>query len=341
MNKLLSVVIPVYNVEKYIVRCLDSLLVPQQMLENLDIVIINDGTPDNSAVIAKEYEKKYPGVFRVIDQENRGHGGAWNHGTELAIGKYLFYLDSDDWFDTNQFIQLIKKLEKTDTDLVLINSKTYYAETDSYSKSNIISLIPDCVYDLNTFDWLHTPQVGNATYITHCIYRTAMLKPFLPIFLEKVRYDDIILEGLPIIIAQSFVYYDLCVYNYYKGRVGQSYDPAVRAKHYDDVTTVVKSTINFLQNYTPVEPSRRREFGIALYEGFVRHHYFEISCEPKGYAISRLQLWDDYVRENHYDVTPDIVMLHYRFLPFNVYWAWFKVYRFYKRTIGWIKRKTR
>lgn len=339
MNKLLSVVIPMYNVEKYITRCLDSLLIPQQQLEKLDIVIVNDGTPDNSAVIAKEYEKKYPKVFRVIDQENRGHGGAWNHGTELAVGKYLFYLDSDDWVDTDQFSQLVTRLESTDTDLVFINSQTYYAETDTYSKSNIISLTPNQVYDLNTFDWLHTPQIGNATYITHCIYKTQILKPHLPIFLEKVRYDDIILEGLPIVLAESFVYYDLRVYNYYKGRAGQSYDPAVRAKHYDDVTTVVKSTINFLQNNTPQKPSKRREFGIALYESFVRYHYFEISREPKAYAKSHLPLWDAYVRENHYSVKPDIVMRHYRVLPFELYWPWFKMYRFYTRTKGWIKRK--
>jgi glycosyltransferase involved in cell wall biosynthesis len=89
MDKLLSIVIPVYNVEKYIVRCLDSLLVPHEQFKLLDIVIINDGTPDDSAIIAKEYEKKFPEIIRVIDQENRGHGGAWNHGTELdaLVGK--------------------------------------------------------------------------------------------------------------------------------------------------------------------------------------------------------------------------------------------------------------
>ncbi len=79
----------------------------EKQLQLLDIVVINDGTPDNSAVLAKEYEKRYPGIVRVIDQENRGHGGAWNHGTELAVGKYLFYLDSDDWFETSELSKLI------------------------------------------------------------------------------------------------------------------------------------------------------------------------------------------------------------------------------------------
>ena len=76
MEKLLSIVIPVYKVEKYIDKCISSLLVPdKQQLQLLDIVVINDGTPDNSAILAKAYEKQYPGIVRVIDQENRGHGG--------------------------------------------------------------------------------------------------------------------------------------------------------------------------------------------------------------------------------------------------------------------------
>ena len=265
MDKLLSVVIPVYNVEKYIERCLDSLLIPQPQFELLDIVVINDGTTDKSAIIAQEYEKKYPEAIRVIDQENRGHGGAWNHGTELAIGKYLFYLDSDDWVNTDQFNQLVLQLKSNNTDLVFINSQKYYATTDTYTTHNIINIIPNEIYDLDFFDWLHIPQIPNATYITHCVYKTELLKPHLPIFLEKVRYDDISLEGLPILVSRTFVYYDLCIYNYFIGRVGQSFDPKVRAKHFDDVTTVLKSAIEFVKRHIPQTNAKRREFGINLY----------------------------------------------------------------------------
>lgn len=340
MQKLLSIVIPVYKVEDYIRKCIESLIVPdKEQFELLDIVIINDGTPDNSAVIAKEYEAKYPSVIRVIDQENRGHGGAWNHGTELAVGKYLFYLDSDDWFDTEQFSQLIAKLQNTDTDFVLVNSQTYYADTNRYDRSQIINLEENKVYDLNTFDWLHTPQIGNAIYITHCIYKTALLQKHLPLFVEKVRYDDIILEGLAIIISRTFVYYDLCIYNYYKGREGQSYDPKVRAKNYDDVTTVLKATLDFLKNNTPAEPSLRRDFGIQLYNDFVTYHYDEISRLPISYSKQHLKEWDEYVRTERNEVPLATVAKMYRALPFGLYITWFKCYRLYHRIIKWLSRK--
>lgn len=339
MNKLLSVVVPVYNVEKFIDKCLSSLIVPdKKQLELLDIVVINDGTPDNSALLAKVYEKKYPDIVRVIDQENRGHGGAWNHGTELAVGKYLFYLDSDDWVNTDQFNFLIGKLKDTDADLVLMNSLIYYAESDTYKRLDIISLEADRVYDLDTFDWLRTPQIGNATYITHCVYKTELFKPHLPIFLEKVRYDDIILEGLPLIVSRSFVYYDLCVYNYYKGRAGQSFDPAVRARNFNDVTANVKHAVEFLRNHMPKEHTKRWEFGQDLYESLIQYHYREISREPLGYANTKLKEWDEYVRNNHSSVQADSLMKCYRNYPFILYIIGFKVSRFITRGIRWIKR---
>lgn len=341
MKKILSIVIPVYNVEKYIGRCLDSLLIAQEQFELLDIVIINDGTKDNSAIIAKEYEKKYPEIIRVIDQENRGHGGAWNHGTELAVGKYLFYLDSDDWVNTDQFNQLVVKLRSNDTDLVFINSQKYYATTDSYSKHNIINIIPNEIYDLDVFDWLHTPQIPNATYIMHCIYKTELLKPHLPIFLEKVRYDDIILEGLPILVSRTFVYYDLCVYNYYIGRIGQSFDPKVRAKNFDDVTKVLKSAIEFVKMNIPKTTSKRCEFGRDLYESFIKCHYFEIANEPISYSKKHLIEWDAYVRENHNEVELDKLMKHYRRLPFFVFIVCFKIKRYYTRGLRWLKKYTK
>ena len=78
--------------------------------------------------------KNIENLIRVIDQENRGHGGAWNHGTELAVGKYLFYLDSDDWFDTSELSKLITYLGHCNTDMVMLDGQNYYAATDTYTE---------------------------------------------------------------------------------------------------------------------------------------------------------------------------------------------------------------
>ena len=84
MEKLLTIVIPVYKVEAYINKCLDSLIIDPALMEKMDVLIVNDGTPDNSAEMSREYVKRFPGVFRQIDKENGGHGSVWNLGVREA-----------------------------------------------------------------------------------------------------------------------------------------------------------------------------------------------------------------------------------------------------------------
>lgn len=333
MAKLLSIVIPVYKVEDYINKCLDSLLVPDEQLRLLDVVVINDGTPDKSALMAKEYERKYPDVFRVIDQENRGHGGAWNHGTELAEGKYLFYLDSDDWFDTGEFSKLISYLKHCDVDMVLLDRKKYYAQQDRYEDIVLVNMEPDFIYDANTYDWLGSGNGSNITYAHNTVYRTSMMKKYLPLFCEQVMYDDVSLQVIPISIAESFVYTKLNVYRYYIGRVGQSFDPKVRAKHGDHVTTVLKFVLAWMKKYQDIVPQNttRRAWFDDLWWAFGSHHYHELSLFPYKIAQPRLKEWDDYMRKEFPGVKVSDLVASYRKLPFPVYYIKYKVNRQYNR----------
>ena len=123
-SKLLTIVIPVYKVEKYIRQCMDSVIVPQTEMEQLEVIVVNDGTPDNSAKIAREYAEQYPETIRVIDKENGGHGSAWNVGLKMATGKYIRFLDSDDWL--SDLSVLITRLETLDVDLVFTHFNKYY-----------------------------------------------------------------------------------------------------------------------------------------------------------------------------------------------------------------------
>ena len=119
MQKLLTIVIPTYNMQNYLHRCLDSLLLPDKQMEQLEVLVINDGSKDKSSTIAHEYEAKYPNTFRVIDKENGNYGSCVNRGLKEATGKYIKVLDADDWFDTMNFEKYISFLAKTDADLVL------------------------------------------------------------------------------------------------------------------------------------------------------------------------------------------------------------------------------
>lgn len=117
MEKLLTIIIPVYKVEAYIRKCLDSIIIDPDLMSLMDVLIINDGTPDNSAEISREYVKRYPGIFRQIDKENGGHGSVWNLGVKEAFGKYVKFLDSDDWLENLD--KMLIKLKDTDVDLII------------------------------------------------------------------------------------------------------------------------------------------------------------------------------------------------------------------------------
>lgn len=104
----LSVIVPVYNVSGFLSRCLESLLRQGLMPEEYQVICVNDGSSDDSAAILEDYRTKYPGIFKVVTQNNQGLGGARNTGTALAQGEYVTYLDSDDYIIDNAYSYLLE-----------------------------------------------------------------------------------------------------------------------------------------------------------------------------------------------------------------------------------------
>ena len=119
MEKILTIVIPTYNMQDYLRRCLDSLIVPEEQMKQLEVLVINDGSKDNSSAIAHEYQDKYPDTFRVIDKENGNYGSCVNRGLKEATGKYIKILDVDNRYANEEFVDFLKILSEIDVDLVV------------------------------------------------------------------------------------------------------------------------------------------------------------------------------------------------------------------------------
>ena len=113
---MISIIIPIYNVEKYLPKCLDSVV--NQTYTELEIICINDGSPDNSLKILKEYQKKDSRI-KIINQENQGLAEARNTGIDNAKGKFIFFLDSDDWLPLNAIEKLCNKQKEKNADIVI------------------------------------------------------------------------------------------------------------------------------------------------------------------------------------------------------------------------------
>ena len=115
-NPLISVIVPVYNVEPYIRKCVESILA--QTHANLELILVDDGSPDNSGAICEEYAQKDPRVI-VIHQENTGQAGARNRGIALAKGEYIGFVDSDDWIAPDMYQTMLESAERNNCDLVI------------------------------------------------------------------------------------------------------------------------------------------------------------------------------------------------------------------------------
>lgn len=327
MKKILSIVVPVYNVEDYINKCLDSCLIykinengekvlDEQLMNHLEIIIVNDGTPDCSAELSRKYVERYPDFFRQIDKENGGHGSVWNLGLKEALGKYIRFLDSDDWLENLDL--LIQKLKNCDSDLVITPTLCHLPK-DELWVLNIMDMKFGKVYDADTFDWLNNRSHVN--YVCHhsCTYKTEILRQYLPLFLEKQPYDDMVLGAASKIGAKSLVAYGFIVYHYLMDRSGQSISEEFMMKNIGAKTKTMKHTIHFVEQH-PVDCKstkylyfRKRlpklyNFGYCGYFGFPYKTNKRLTKE-----------WDQWVMLNKPNIKTIFICL-YRILPYFIYW---------------------
>jgi len=336
MQKLLTIVVPVYKVEAYINKCLDSLIIEPELMEKMDVLIINDGTPDNSAEMSREYVKRFPGVFRQIDKENGGHGSVWNLGVQEAYGKYVKFLDSDDWLEN--LGAMIRKLEQTDADLIITSSISHCPGEELW-KLEIKDMEFDRVYDADRFDWLGNRSHGNYIFHHCAIYKTQMFRQYYPLFLEKQPYDDVILGAAPIIGAKTLVAWNLEVYQYLMDREGQSISLEVQRRNISAKIRVHQSTIAFIESHPISNPDSTKKtfFAAKLPKYYEFGHRILLDILPYQDAKRYSQEWDTWVKERNPQMRPRWIRL-YRALPFSLYWLVYhgfqKAVTFYKKTRG-------
>lgn len=227
MEKTLTIVIPTYNMQDYLRRCLDSLIVPEEQMKQLEVLVINDGSKDNSSAIAHEYQDEYPDTFRVIDKENGNYGSCVNRGLKEATGKYIKILDADDWFDNENFIQYIEMLNHTDADLI-VNDYCKVNENRNIIATIIYNLpASSFVFDNNTRNIFNKKnfQMHAAAYKLKNILNLGYKQT------EGISYTDQEWIYTPLLGVQIVAYFGKVLYLYLIGRVGQTMTPNILKKN--------------------------------------------------------------------------------------------------------------
>ena len=142
-DKILSIIVPSYNMEAYLPKCLGSLIIDdKELLQELDVIVVNDGSKDRTSELAHEFAANYPGVFRVIDKPNGHYGSCINAALPLVAGVFVKVLDADDWLDTEVLKSFLRTLLTSESsnekvDLFLTDFNYRYSETNTIQRFTI------------------------------------------------------------------------------------------------------------------------------------------------------------------------------------------------------------
>lgn len=243
--KTLSILIPTYNVSAYIGKCIESLLIDD--IDDLDILVINDGSKDNSSEIAHQYARRYPNSIRVIDKENGNYGSCINRGLREAKGKYIKILDGDDTFDSTAFAEYVSLLKKTNADLILndyvrVNTEGKRIWHGGYSElKSGIDLDIEELNDCFPYDSITMAAVA---------YKTSIFNGLNYHQTEGISYTDDEWIFLPITRVKKVVYYPIPLYKYLIGRDGQTIQNTAIIKNIGHIAKIV---LNMVDMYSKLQ----------------------------------------------------------------------------------------
>ncbi len=286
MNSKLSIIIPIYNVEKYLHQCLDSIL--NQTYDPYEIICINDGSTDNSLTILKEYVQKSEKI-KIITQPNKGLSGARNAGIKAAKGEYLFFLDSDDWIEENALQILVEKITDK-SDLICFNGCRYFEDGRTEEPDAGIT-----ENNLTGWEYYNKYALQNRKFHFVCsvlrLYRREFLLENNLFFKEGIYHEDNLFTPIVCYYAKSVQIIPDCLY-VYRIREG-SISQTLSEKRILDTIKVANDLANFFISKSNIEKE------IVYRE--ISGEYFSIFMpeKRKGLAINGKDLkkqinWDNF-----------------------------------------------
>ena len=242
--KYLSVAIPSYNSQEYMEKAISSCLI---LKDDVEIIIIDDGSKDRTGEIGDEYAQRYPDTVKCVHQENGGHGEAVNTGLKNATGLYFKVLDSDDWFDQASFVKVMETIkdltDKSESVDVLITNYVY--EKPSENKTSVIKYT-NALPQNRIFKWYDVKHFyPQQNLLMHSvIYRTELLRESQLQLPKHTFYVDNLFVYQPLPFVQTLYYLNVDLYRYYIGREDQSVNETIMISRIDQQIKVNKMMVN-------------------------------------------------------------------------------------------------
>lgn len=311
MDKILTIIIPTYNMSEYLDTCLKSLIIESNLLE---VLIINDGSKDNSLDIAKKYEKKYPHIFRTIDKPNGNYGSCVNRGLKEATGKYVKVLDADDKFNTESLTNLIDIASKTVVDAFITDfSKFHINGREDNVTFNLPSNKP-----LQFTDYCCHKDIINL-WMHAIAYKRENLQAINYKQTEGISYTDQEWIFMPLTTIRTFMYIPGVLYIYTLGREGQTMSNTFSAKHFKDNLICTSHILDSYATLTNVNSAIKDMLVEKLFKR-IRYIYkfYLLKCQQPDYTIlteldKKLKITcpEVYERSNHIIMSSPLLLYKY------------------------------
>ncbi|MBR1849522.1 MAG: glycosyltransferase family 2 protein [Lachnospiraceae bacterium] len=300
--KLLTFAVPCYNSAAYMKKCIDSHLYGG---EDVEIIIVNDGSSDDTAKIGEEYVKRYPTICRLINKENGGHGSAVNKGIEEATGLFFKVVDSDDWVKESAYKEILDVLKQYAggskvLDMLISNFVYDKVGEDKHKVMRYKHALPEN----QLFTWNDVKHFRKGQYILmhSVIFRTKLLRECGVKLPEHTFYVDNIYVFEPMLAVENMYYLDVNFYRYFIGREDQSVNEQIMISRIDQQIRVNKIMYDFyVDNWNKIKLNSKRQkymFNYLEIITVISSILMAISGTEENLQ-KRAELWK-YIKERNY-----------------------------------------
>lgn len=210
---LVSIIIPVYNVEKYLEECLENAV--KQTFNAIEIIAVNDGSTDSSLKILERYAQKYDNI-QIINQQNQGLSRARNIGLKHVKGKYVYFLDSDDYIDLNMIEECFELAENKNLDIINFDAQVFYEsgfESDFNPDYNRSDILESAIYTGEDFYQYIISKNAYKAPVWLSFYKVEYLKKFNLTFYEGITHEDELFSAQAFLLANRVMYYPKSYFN--------------------------------------------------------------------------------------------------------------------------------
>ena len=314
MDCMVSVVVPVYNVERYVDKCVDSIV--NQTYKNIQIILVDDGSTDSSGTICDAWKDKDPRI-EVIHQENGGLAHARNEGMKKIIGDYVLFVDSDDWIDLDMIETLLHGCIENEADIAVCRYRNVYLDHTESNESGV-SFVCDGEKALYYHIFEMSRPYSFCYAVWNKLYRYELIKDFR--FPKGRQFEDIVFTSQVLYCAKKVYYIDKAKYNYVVEREGSIMNDGFTARKITDELVQMDERICFF-NEMRLEKYSKKAIEILInriYQYYAQLLFSQKICDKKQYFLQLKDLHKKYKKytKRHFKaeiftICPKLVGIYY------------------------------